>query len=171
MSQGPGADGGVRRLPPRHEDLRKGKNGAMTINVEEEIRKRAEKVTQKDMEDLLGKKNMAARLSRKAGFLSQYWDDIKTAFSLIRDWLRGAYDKAPGRMIASLAGALIYFISPIDLVPDCIPGLGFLDDAAILAAVFKLSEADLNFYRRWKHKRRPDEEPEVADDAVEVVGV
>ena len=171
MKPEPGADDGVRRLPPRHEDLRKGRNGAMTINVEEEIRKRAEKVTQKDMEDLLGKKNMAARLSRKAGFLSQYWDDIKTAFSLIRDWLRGAYDKAPGRMIASLAGALIYFISPIDLVPDCIPGLGFLDDAAILAAVFKLSEADLNFYRRWKHKRRPDEEPEVADDAVEVVGV
>lgn len=143
----------------------------MNINVEEEIRKRAEKVTQEDMEDLLGKKDVAARLSRKAGFLSQYWDDIKTAFSLIRDWLRGAYDKVPGRMIASLAGALIYFISPVDLVPDCIPGLGFLDDAAILAAVFKLSEADLNFYRRWKHKQRPDKEPKVADDAVEVVGV
>lgn len=127
----------------------------MTINVEEEIRKRAEKVTQKDMEDLLGKKNMAARLSRKAGFLSKYWDDIKTAFSLIRDWLRGAYDKVPGRMIASLAGALIYFISPIDLVPDCIPGLGFLDDAAILAAVFKLSAADLQAYRLWKHLHPP----------------
>ena len=122
----------------------------MTIDVEEKIRKRAEKVTQKDMEDLLGKKDVAARLSRRAGFLSRYWDDIKTAFSLIRDWLRGAYHKVPGRMVASLAGALIYFISPIDLVPDCIPGLGLLDDAAILAAVFKLSAADLQTYRLWK---------------------
>lgn len=48
---------------------------------------------------------------------------------------------------------------------------GFLDDAAILAAVFKLSEADLKFYRRWKWKQQPEDESEVADDAVEVVDV
>ena len=48
---------------------------------------------------------------------------------------------------------------------------GFLDDAAILAAVFKLSEADLNFYRRWKRKQEPEGETEVSDDVVEVVDV
>ena len=48
---------------------------------------------------------------------------------------------------------------------------GFLDDAAILAAVFKLSETDLKFYRRWKRKQQPEDESEVTDDAVEVVDV
>ena len=48
---------------------------------------------------------------------------------------------------------------------------GFLDDAAILAAVFKLSEADLKFYRRWKRKQQSEDESEVTDDAVEVVDV
>ena len=108
----------------------------MNINAEEEINKRAKKVSRDDMEDLLRKESTAERLSQKAGFLSQYWEDIKTSFSLIRDWFNGAYDKIPGRMIASLAGALIYFISPVDLIPDWIPMAGFLDDAAILAAVF-----------------------------------
>lgn len=98
----------------------------MTINVEEEIRKRAEKVTQKDMEDLLGKKNMAARLSRKAGFLSQYWDDIKTAFSLIRDWLRGAYDKAPGRMIPLWRVRSSTSFRPSTLSRTAFPDLAFL---------------------------------------------
>ena len=74
-------------------------------------------------------------------------------------------------MIASLAGALIYFISPVDLIPDWIPMAGFLDDAAILAAVFKLSEADLKFYRRWKRKQQPEDESAVTDNAVEVVDV
>ena len=48
---------------------------------------------------------------------------------------------------------------------------GLLDDAAILAAVFKLSEADLKFYRRWKREQYPEDESELADDAVEVVDV
>lgn len=143
----------------------------MNINAEEEIRKRAKNVSRDDMEDLLGKESTAERLSKKSGFLSQYWEDIKTSFSLNRDWFNGSYDKIPGRMIASLAGALIYFISPVDLIPDWIPMAGFLDDAAILAAVFKLSEADLKFYRRWKRKQQPEDESEVTDDAVEVVDV
>ena len=143
----------------------------MNINAEEEIRKRAKNVSRDDMEDLLGKESTAERLSQKAGFLSQYWEDIKTPFSLIRDCFTGAHDKIPGRMIASLAGALIYFISPVDLIPDWIPMAGFLDDAAILAAVFKLSETDLKFYRRWKRKQQPEDESEVTDDAVEVIDV
>ena len=141
----------------------------MNINAEEEINKRAQKVSRDDMADLLGKESAAERLSQKAGFLSQYWEDIKTSFSLIRDWFNGSYDKIPGRMIASLAGALIYFVSPIDIIPDWIPMAGLLDDAAILAAVFKLSEADLKFYRRWKRKQ-PSESVE-EEDAVEIVDV
>ena len=122
----------------------------MSIDAEAEIDKLAKNMSRDDVEDLLGKESTAERLSKKAGILSQYWDDITTSFSLIRDWFSGESDKIPGRMIASLAGALISFISPVDLIPDWIPMAGFFDDAAILAAVFKLSEAELKFYRKWK---------------------
>ena len=136
----------------------------MEINAQEEIEKRAKKVTRDDMEDLLGQEAAAERLSKKAGFLSQYWEDIKTSFSLIRDWFNGSYDKIPGRMIASLAGALIYFVSPIDLIPDWLPLAGLIDDAAILAAVFKLSAVDLKAYRRWKRKQLAKEDIVMIED-------
>lgn len=37
---------------------------------------------------------------------------------------------------ATIGAALLYFISPLDLIPDFLPG-GYLDDAAVIAAAFK----------------------------------
>ncbi len=38
---------------------------------------------------------------------------------------------------ASLFGALVYFVLPIDAIPDAIPFIGYLDDAGVLAAAMK----------------------------------
>ena len=137
----------------------------MNINAEEEINKRAKNISREDIEDMLGKVDKAKELSEKAGFLSQYWEDIKTSFAMIRDWFSGGYDKVPTRMVVSLIGAILYFLSPLDIIPDWIPMAGFIDDAAILAFVFKLSEADLKMYRRWKRRQRKAEEE--SEDEVE----
>lgn len=44
--------------------------------------------------------------------------------------------------------ALLYFITPIDLVPDTIPIVGFLDDAGIIAAAIKLYADDIEPYKQ-----------------------
>lgn len=130
----------------------------MKINAKEELGKRAKNMTRDDIADVLGKEGKAKTIVEKAGFLSQYWDDIKTSFALIRDWFNGSYDKVPTRMIVSLAGALIYLVSPLDLIPDWVPMAGFVDDAAILAFVFQLSKVDLNAYREWKRRQQADDD-------------
>lgn len=130
----------------------------MTIDAESELGKRAKKMTRDDIADVLGKEGKAKTIVEKAGFLSQYWEDIKTSFALIRDWFNGSYDKVPARMIVSLAGALIYLVSPLDLIPDWVPMAGLVDDAAMLAFVFQLSKVDLNAYRKWKRSQQADED-------------
>ena len=40
----------------------------------------------------------------------------------------------PRHVQAALIGALVYFVAPIDLIPDVVVGLGYADDAAVLAA-------------------------------------
>ena len=52
-------------------------------------------------------------------------------------------------MIGIIA-ALIYFFSPVDLIPDCIPGIGLLDDAAVIGIAIKAVDNDLQAYREWK---------------------
>ena len=135
----------------------------MTIDAELELGKRAKRMTRDDIADVLENEGKAKTIVEKAGFLSRYWDDIKTSFALIRDWFNGSYDKVPTRMIVSLAGALIYLVSPLDLIPDWVPMAGLVDDAAMLAFVFQLSKVDLNAYRRWKGRQ-----PDKSDDEVEV---
>ena len=50
-----------------------------------------------------------------------------------------AFDRrTPTHVRVALIGALVYFISPLDLLPDVLPIVGFTDDAAVLAGAIKL---------------------------------
>ncbi len=44
----------------------------------------------------------------------------------------------PGKVRAVLYAALAYFVMPFDVIPDFIAGLGFTDDAAVLAMAIGL---------------------------------
>jgi len=50
-----------------------------------------------------------------------------------------AFDRqTPTHVRVALMGALAYFIAPFDILPDFLPVVGLTDDAAVLAAVFKV---------------------------------
>jgi uncharacterized membrane protein YkvA (DUF1232 family) len=50
-----------------------------------------------------------------------------------------AFDRhTPTHVRVALLGALAYFISPLDVLPDLLPIVGLTDDAAILAGAIKL---------------------------------
>ena len=50
-----------------------------------------------------------------------------------------AFDRqTPTHVRVALIGALAYFISPFDVMPDMLPVIGFTDDAAVLPAAIKL---------------------------------
>ena len=51
---------------------------------------------------------------------------------------------------AALLFALAYFVSPFDAVPDALPVVGFLDDAALVAELALLASVDM---KRWKLRR------------------
>ena len=123
------------------------------MDAEEEISKRAKGMSREDIGDTIGQEKKAERMAKKA-FLSQYWQDIKTSFALLKDWYMGNYTKIPFRMVASIAGAMLYLVSPLDVVPDWVPFGGLLDDALVLAAIFALSRSDLDAYAAWAARQK-----------------
>ena len=123
------------------------------MNAEEEINKRAKGMSREDIGNTIGREKKAEGMAKK-GVLSQYWQDIKTSFALLKDWYMGNYTKIPFRMVASIAGAMLYLVSPLDVVPDWIPFGGLLDDALVLAAIFTLSRSDLDAYAEWAARQK-----------------
>jgi uncharacterized membrane protein YkvA (DUF1232 family) len=70
--------------------------------------------------------------------------------SLVRSYIRKDYRDVPLGSIIAIVSALIYFLSPIDLLPDSIPVLGYVDDAAVFAFVWKMVADDIEEYRKWQ---------------------
>ncbi len=84
------------------------------------------------------------------GKLKGLWDDLMTMIAMLGDYISGKYRDAPWKTIAAIAGAVLYFASPIDVIPDFIPVAGYIDDAFVIALAVDLIRDDLTDYRKWK---------------------
>ncbi len=78
--------------------------------------------------------------------------DVPIMVSLVRSYVKKEYTDIPIGTIIAIISALIYFLSPIDLVPDSIPVLGYFDDAAVVAACWKLVDSDVTEYVKWREE-------------------
>lgn len=81
--------------------------------------------------------------------LSKFAEDISLYFKMLKDFFAKKYTKIPTSIIAAIIGTLLYVLSPVDLIPDVIPVVGFLDDASILAMCLKLCGENLKKYKEW----------------------
>jgi len=88
----------------------------------------------------------------RLGFLARLFQDLKLLIPLIKDYWKGAYRDVSLKSIVIFVVALAYIISPIDLIPDYIPGLGQIDDAVILGLSLYFLEKDLRKYKEWKDR-------------------
>jgi uncharacterized membrane protein YkvA (DUF1232 family) len=78
---------------------------------------------------------------KEAKVRARFWPTVKKALSSIPfiDEVVAAYyamldPTTPTSARLTLIAALAYFVTPFDFVPDIILGVGFLDDASVLAA-------------------------------------
>lgn len=69
---------------------------------------------------------------------------------LINSYIRGQYMDVPIGTIIGVIGVVMYFVLPIDAVPDFVPGVGYLDDAAVASGSLYLIKGDLDEYMRWR---------------------
>ena len=75
---------------------------------------------------------------------------VPSMLSLLKQYAAGHYKKVPYGTLLSIVGALLYFLNPFDVIPDMIPGVGLLDDVAVLKACIGLVQLDLKEFKKWQ---------------------
>jgi uncharacterized membrane protein YkvA (DUF1232 family) len=91
-----------------------------------------------------------ARNIIRFGLLARLFQNLRLLVPLIKDYWRGNYRDVSIKSVVIFVVALAYIISPIDLIPDYIIGLGQIDDAAILVFSLYFLEKELRKYKEWK---------------------
>jgi len=117
---------------------------------EEFIKEGAESVTPKDIETVDERSEDIKRKFSARGPLKRFIEDGKVLTALVKDWRTGKYRQALYGTIAAVVFGLIYVFNPLDIIPDVLPLIGAVDDAAVIGALLMLVERDLKKYRSWK---------------------
>lgn len=77
-------------------------------------------------------------------------DQIKRLGRLVRAYANGSYREISVANIGLVVAGILYFVTPLDLIPDAIPGAGLIDDATVLAFVLARLEGELVRFTAWE---------------------
>ncbi len=75
---------------------------------------------------------------------------IPIFIQMMKSYFTKEYTDLPLGTVIAIISTLIYLVSPIDLIPDFIPGVGYIDDAAVVMACLKLVESDVKEFIQWR---------------------
>jgi len=80
--------------------------------------------------------------------------DVKQKFSVVyrlfKAYATGKYKSIPWKSLLLITAALIYFVSPIDLIPDVLLGIGLTDDFGILLMVYNSVHSEVEKFLVWE---------------------
>ena len=85
-----------------------------------------------------------------ANFAS-FRDQLGVVTRLVRAYASGEYRQLPWKTLLRVVAVLVYFVSPIDILPDFLPIVGFSDDIALMLWLFSGLKDDIEKFRQWEN--------------------
>ncbi|WP_168016938.1 YkvA family protein [Halomonas salinarum] len=92
-------------------------------------------------------------LSRRSRSFARIGRALGTFVPMLGDVLKGRYRPVPWRAIGCMAAAVVYLLSPLDLIPDVFLFLGLADDALIVGWLLSRVDRYLAPYHAWREGR------------------
>jgi len=114
---------------------------------------RAETIAQSKtkLNDLLQKVTEKLQKFAENPQVRELTEHVEVLYRMIRAHINGTYQGLSSRSVGMIALGLVYFITPVDLIPDFIPFIGYVDDLSVLLAVGKSLQTDIVKFRIWEN--------------------
>lgn len=105
------------------------------------------------LRDLIARASSKADSSGRGGALKGTLTGLREFLEMLVAYAKGSYRQASWQTLVIIVAAVLYFLMPIDMVPDLIPGIGYIDDVAVIAWVMNVVGSELEKFRAWKGGR------------------
>ena len=105
------------------------------------------------LRDLVQQARNKADASGGSAALKDMWQSLLSLLRLLRAYASGHYRNVPAKSLVLIVAGILYFVMPIDVIPDFVVGLGFLDDAAVLAWVVSSVRTVVSDFEQWELSR------------------
>ena len=109
------------------------------INDDEKLKKLIEDVLKK-LKEISSDKKTSAKLN----------DSLRLFIRIINAYTSKEYTYVPWKTICLIVAGLIYFIYPVDLIPDFILVSGLIDDVALIAWIYESIQDDIEKFLEWE---------------------
>lgn len=102
--------------------------------------------------------DLIRRVLDKSGGLSgasflQFRTQLLVVSRLLKAYATGEYRQVPWKTIIRIIAVLLYFVNPIDIIPDLLPIIGLTDDIALTLWLFSSVKDDIDNFMAWEQSR------------------
>jgi len=104
----------------------------------------------KDLGSVLDAAAFWKKVENASPVLKQILENLKNLYGLFVDSVKGNYHLHPA-ITGIIGGGLLYFVIPLDVIPDYLPIVGLLDDYVVLSTIINSLQEELAAYRSWKN--------------------
>lgn len=101
--------------------------------------------------------SLAGKRTPEGGRFASLKADLALLRGLCVAWMKGEYRQISSRTMLMVVAALLYFVAPLDVIPDWLLGVGFLDDLAVLAWLMRTWQGELDAFRAWRERQAPEQ--------------
>ena len=91
--------------------------------------------------------------------IAAFREQLSIVTRLLKAYASGEYRQLPWKSLIRIIAVLIYFVSPIDILPDFLPIVGLTDDIALMLWLFSGMGDDIEKFRQSESSATTSEQP------------
>lgn len=80
--------------------------------------------------------------------------NLRIIIRIIKAYANGTYRELPWKSLLALVAGVVYFLMPVDLLPDFIPFTGFLDDFTVIMLLSGAFQQDIENFLLWEENKK-----------------